>query len=214
MASRSDWKSAFMASTLAPTTKLVLHTIGEYMDDNGRNARVSVDEIVRQSSLSNRAVRAHVRLAHDAGWLRIDLDDLRSGKGIGRKYDAEIPHIAAPLAAKCASYRGTSCHQIDPHIGAPPATKAENLLYYARAEELRATSRDIEPTLRAENQTPGDETYATAANGKRRHRVKKNGANANAQTMPSREGLFSFRGQSTKPTYEVMRVRVCTGGRL
>ena len=43
---------------------------------------------------------------------------------------------------------------------------------------------------------------------------EKNGANANAQIMPSREGLFSFRGQSTKPTYEVMRVRVCTGGRL
>jgi hypothetical protein len=173
MASRSDWKSAFMASELSPTTKLVLHTIGEYMDNNGRNARVSVGEIVRQSSLSNRAVRAHVRLAHDAGWLRIDLDDLRSGKGIGRKYDAEIPHIAAPPAAKCASYRGTSCHQIDPRIAAPPAPKAEILLYYARAEEPRATSKDIEPTLRAENQTPGDETCATTVKGKRRHRLKK-----------------------------------------
>lgn len=193
MASRSDWKSAFMASELSPTTKLVLHTIGEYMDNNGSNARVSVGEIVRQSSLSNRAVRAHVRLAHDAGWLRIDLDDLRSGKGIGRKYGAEIPHIAAPLAAKCASYRGTSCHQIDPRIAAPPAAKAEILLYYARAEELRATSRDIEPTLRAENQTPGDETSATTANGKKTPPDEKNGGDAEAQTIPSREGLFSFR---------------------
>lgn len=173
MARRSDWKSAFMASELSPTTKLVLHTICEHLDNNGRNARVSVDEIVRQSSLSNRAVRAHVRLAHDAGWLRIDLDDLHSGKGIGRKYGAEIPHIAAPPATKCASYRGTSCTQIHPRIGAPPATKAENLLYYARAVEPRATSRDIEPTLRAENQTPGDETCATTANGKRHPRVKK-----------------------------------------
>lgn len=152
MARRSDWKSAFMASELSPTTKLVLHTIGEYLDDNGRNARVSVGEIVRQSSLSNRAVRAHVRLAHDAGWLRIDLDDLHSGKGIGRKYGAEIPHIAAPPATKCASYRGTSCTQIHPRIGAPPAAKAENLLYYARAVELKAKQKYIERHQRAENQ--------------------------------------------------------------
>ena len=173
MASRSDWKSAFMASKLAPTTKLVLHTIGEYLDNNGRNARVSVGEIVRQSSLSRRAVLTHLRIAHDAGWLRIDLDELHSWRGVGRKYDAEIPHIGAPPAPKCTSYRCTSCTQIDPHIGAPPAAKAEILLYYARAEEPRATSRDIEPTLRAENQTPGDETCATTANGKRHPRVKK-----------------------------------------
>lgn len=42
---------------------------------------------------------------------------------------------------------------------------------------------------------------------------EKNGANANAQIMPSREGLFSFRGQSTKTTYGVMRVRACAGVR-
>lgn len=126
---RNRWKSAFMASELSPTTKLVLHTIGEHLDNNGRNARVSVGEIVHQSSLSSRAVRAHLRLAHDAGWLRIDLDDLHPGRGVGRKYGAEIPHIVAPPATKCASYSGTSCHQTDPHIVAPPATKAEILLY-------------------------------------------------------------------------------------
>ena len=214
MARLSDWKSAFMASELSPTTKLVLHTISERLDNNGRNARVSVDEIVRQSSLSRRAVLTHLRLAHDAGWLRIDLDDLHSGRGVGRKYGAEIPNIGAPPAPKCTSYRCTSCTQIHPHIGAPPAPKDEILLYYARAEELRQRSIDRDLALRAENQTPVDEICATRTNGKKTPPGEKNGANAEAQTIPAREGVFSFRGQGANPTYEVMRVRVCTGGRL
>ena len=42
---------------------------------------------------------------------------------------------------------------------------------------------------------------------------EKNGTKAQAQTIPWREGLFSLRGQSTKPAYGVMRVRACAGGR-
>lgn len=118
MADRNDWKMAFMASELTPTTRLVLHTIGEHLDNNGRDARVSVGEIVRQSGLSRRAVLTHLRIAHDAGWLLIDMDALHTGKGVGRKYDAEIPHIGAPAAPKNAT-----------HIGAPAAHLAKNLLY-------------------------------------------------------------------------------------
>lgn len=173
MARLSDWKSAFMASELSPTTKLVLHTISEHLDNNGRNARISVGEIVRLSSLSRRSVLTHLRLAHDAGWLRIDLDDLHSGRGVCRKYGAEIPHIGAPPAPECASYRCTSCTQIHPHIGAPPAPKDEILLYYARAEELRPTARDRDLALRAENQTPVDEICATSAKGKSTRRTEK-----------------------------------------
>ena len=91
MAKRNDWKLSFMASKLAPTTRLVLHTIGEHLDNSGSDARVSVGEIVRQSGLSDRAVRTHLRIAYDAGWIEIDLDALHIGKGIGRKYDASIP---------------------------------------------------------------------------------------------------------------------------
>ena len=102
-----------MASDLPPTTKLVLHTVRVFMGANGRDARVSVGEIVRQSSLSRRAVINHLRLAYDAGWLLIDLDELHAGKGAGRKYAAKMPSnlhlIGAPGAPKERAYGCTRC---------------------------------------------------------------------------------------------------------
>lgn len=80
-----------MASDLPPTTKLLLHTVGSFMDRNGRNARVQVSEIAKQSSLSRCSILTHLRIAYDAGWLLINMDDLHVGKGAGRKYDAKIP---------------------------------------------------------------------------------------------------------------------------
>jgi len=126
MGYRDKWEACFMASDLQPTTKLVLHTVRAFMDAHGRDARVSVGEIVRQSSLSRRAVISHLRMAYEAGWLLIDMDDLYVGKGIRQKYDAKIPQKSHQNHTQNTHYLGAPAAPISALFGAPDA-KMSNL---------------------------------------------------------------------------------------
>ena len=96
-----SWRAGFMESDLSSTTKLVLHTIASHMNSWGEGAFPSIQRIMAEASLSNRAVVTHIEEAVSRGWLK---KHLNSGRGKGWKH---------------SSY-STSWPSIGSEIGSPP----------------------------------------------------------------------------------------------
>lgn len=63
------WRHAFAGAQLHATTKLLLHTVGMFMNEMGKGCFPSQAEIIEYSSLDKKTVIKHTRLAIDAGWL-------------------------------------------------------------------------------------------------------------------------------------------------
>lgn len=63
------WRHAFAGADLHATTKLLLHTVGMFMNEMGKGCFPSQAEIIQYSSLDKKTVIKHTRLAIDAGWL-------------------------------------------------------------------------------------------------------------------------------------------------
>jgi len=85
------WRHAFARSELSSTTKLVLHTIGLHMDETGHGAYPTVAQIMRLSSLSNKAVITHIRIAIQQGWLRSKVHGFKGQKWKNHEYEAHWP---------------------------------------------------------------------------------------------------------------------------
>lgn len=90
---RFDWERAIRRSGLHPTTRLVLLTLGTYMSRDGTGARPTQDTLADATGLSSRAVRSHLGIAREAGWI----ERTRKGRGVGRdggvasEYKAAVP---------------------------------------------------------------------------------------------------------------------------
>jgi len=72
-----------------PNTRLVLFVLSLHMKKTGADCWPSVQHIARRSSLSERAVREHVKLAVAAGWLSVT-----ARSGIVNVYFPVIPEAA------------------------------------------------------------------------------------------------------------------------
>ena len=85
------WRHAFSKSEISSTTKLVLHTIGLFMNDTGGSAYPTVKQISVLSSLSERAVCTHIKNAIDSGWLRSKVHGFKGQKWKNHEYEANWP---------------------------------------------------------------------------------------------------------------------------
>jgi hypothetical protein len=83
-------------SPLSSTTKLVLHTLGLHMNEAGENSYPSINTIARECSLSRTAVLRHLKVASDAGWVKITKRKAKNGGAASNLYRAAMPSEVEP----------------------------------------------------------------------------------------------------------------------
>lgn len=76
-----SWRHAITQSELPPTTRHLLLTMSIHMTDAGESCFPSTETLARETGLSKKAVIKHIRVARDAGWLRVGV------AGLGRLAD-------------------------------------------------------------------------------------------------------------------------------
>lgn len=113
LSSLFTWRSAIAASPLPPTSKLVAFGLSLYMSERGDSAYPSNATLSADTSLSERAVREHLGLLVEGGWLTRDDRTARGGRGQTVHYTAVIPAPAAPIEnpAPERAKGGTSRHE-------------------------------------------------------------------------------------------------------
>lgn len=88
-----SWRSAFQKSDLPPTTKLVLFCISTYMNDHGEGAFPSIRTLMKDTSLSNRAVILHIKKAQEEGYLKVSQHGLGGQAWKRNEYRISIPKV-------------------------------------------------------------------------------------------------------------------------
>lgn len=86
-----SWRSSFQKSDLPATTKLVLFCISTYMNDHGEGAFPSIETLMQDTSLSNRAVITHIQKAKEAGFLRVSQHGFSGRNWKRNEYRISIP---------------------------------------------------------------------------------------------------------------------------
>jgi hypothetical protein len=67
-----QWRRAFEASNLHPTTRHILGTLIGFMGPNGDNCFPSIADVAKRSGRDRGTVSEHIAKAQAAGWLRVD----------------------------------------------------------------------------------------------------------------------------------------------
>ena len=129
---RYEWEEQVLGSDLPPTTRLVLVTLGTYMDKHGTGAFPSQQTLAERSHLGVRTVRKHLELAQRKGWLL----KVRQGRHVGRggsysnMYDAVIPLAAGtqdpPAEPPALSTTGTQDPPANPAGGTDCSQEAHD----------------------------------------------------------------------------------------
>jgi hypothetical protein len=86
-----SWRQAIKDSDLKSTTKLVLLTLSVYMNDCGNGCYPSVEQLVKDTSLSKRAVIVHLQLAEKAYFITKKMHGFRGNKWRRTEYIATYP---------------------------------------------------------------------------------------------------------------------------
>lgn len=118
-----SWQQAICQSDLMPTTRLVLLTLGTFMNQHGESCYPSIETIADCSGLSKRAVITHLDKAETAGFLTVKSHGFRGQKWKRNEYSASFPD-------KKGGERPAPRHEKggEPHSkgGEPNDTKAVN----------------------------------------------------------------------------------------
>lgn len=86
------WRRGIMQSGLPSTTRLVLHTLSCFMNNDGSDCYPTTAQVAEASGLSERAVCTHIAQASDKGWLRVSVK--RTGQWKRHQYRALWPGLA------------------------------------------------------------------------------------------------------------------------
>ena len=86
-----NWRQAILESHMGATTKHVLLTLSCHMNDAGESCYPSINRLCHETSLSNRAVITHLRLARDLGWIGVRERDLAGKKWAAHGYFIQWP---------------------------------------------------------------------------------------------------------------------------
>lgn len=86
-----SWRQAILRASLESTTKLVLLALSTYMNDHGNGCYPSQEQIARDTSLTERAVRKHIALAIESGFLIKTKRNLKGKKWDSNEYEAAMP---------------------------------------------------------------------------------------------------------------------------
>ncbi|GLR55148.1 helix-turn-helix domain-containing protein [Shinella yambaruensis] len=91
------WRNALADSALGSNAKHVLKEIHSFMNADGRQAFPTIAMLARRTSLSEKTVRTHLKVAEDAGWI-----DVQEGRFPGKRwrrftYSARFPDQASEV---------------------------------------------------------------------------------------------------------------------
>lgn len=86
------WRRGILQSGLPSTTRLVLHTLSCFMNNDGSDCYPTTAQVAEASGLSERAVCTHIAQASDKGWLRVSVK--RTGQWKRHQYRALWPGLA------------------------------------------------------------------------------------------------------------------------
>lgn len=88
-----SWRQAVLKSKLAATTKHVLVTLGCHMNDMGESCFPSIETLMEETSLSNRAIITHLDKAEQAGFIVTRKHGFAGQKWARNEYVATFPNV-------------------------------------------------------------------------------------------------------------------------
>lgn len=88
-----SWRSAILASDLAPTTRHVLLTLSCHMNDAGESCYPSINLLCKETGLSNRAIITHLHNATDLGWVKVKKQGLTGQQWARNSYQLSWDHL-------------------------------------------------------------------------------------------------------------------------
>lgn len=89
-----SWRQVILRTQLEPSTKLLLLALSTYMNDYGEGCYPSVEQICKDTGLSERSVFYHLKKAESEGFLLKDKRDLSGKKWAANEYRAVLPELA------------------------------------------------------------------------------------------------------------------------
>ncbi len=88
-----SWRYVILRTQLEPSTKLLLLALSTYMNDHGEGCYPSVEQICKDTGLSERTVFYHLKKAELEGLLIIGKRELYGKKWAANDYRAVIPEV-------------------------------------------------------------------------------------------------------------------------
>ena len=151
------WRHAVLDSDLPATTRHVLLTIGCYMNEVGGGCYPTIDTLASATGLSERAVRMHIGVAKEAGWLIVKEHGFRGQKWRNHEYEAAWPE-AKPKASESAEDRTeppaesqrTGAEQIEEAAepdAAPSEVQVRNVVPEGAEPPAKKVRNDVPPIL-------------------------------------------------------------------
>src|SRR5476649_1074544 len=86
-----SWRQALLRAPMEPSTKLILLALSTYMNDHGEGCYPSVEQLCKDTSLSERSVFYHLKKAESEGFLVKDKRELSGRKWAANEYRAALP---------------------------------------------------------------------------------------------------------------------------
>lgn len=140
-----SWRQAVLKSKLAATTKHVLVTLGCHMNDMGESCFPSIETLMEETSLSNRAIITHLDKAEQAGFIVTRKHGFAGQKWARNEYVATFPNveISAENEADLARKVVNDVHHLEEkavnvvHEGSEPHDKkAVNVVHTSSSIDL------------------------------------------------------------------------------
>lgn len=101
-----SWRHAITRSDLRPTTRHVLLNLSMYMDEAGGSCFPSIDQQAKATGLTTKAVKKHLDLAGEAGWLSKRPHGFKGQRWRRLEYEARWPEREAdPVVTEGAEPR-------------------------------------------------------------------------------------------------------------
>ncbi len=107
------WRQAILRARLEPSSKLLLLALSTYMNDHGEGCYPSVEQLCKDTSLSERTVFYHLKKAESEGFLIKDKRELPGKKWAANEYRAAIPELPAAAIVAVDSSEVQSMHPIE-----------------------------------------------------------------------------------------------------
>lgn len=141
-----SWRHAFAKSELPSTTKLVLHTIGLFMNETGSGSYPTVKQIMELSTLSNKAVIKHIKIAIEEGWLRSKVHGFRGQKWKNHEYEAHWPNENGDgKAGEPQATLDDKVVNLSPVAGEPQGEKVVNEVHSIVPNNIPSTITPVVP---------------------------------------------------------------------
>lgn len=86
-----SWQQAVVKSSLQPTTRHVLLTLGTHMNQHGESCYPSIETLIEETGLGRTTIFKHIALAEAAGYLIREKRNVTGKEWASNEYRASIP---------------------------------------------------------------------------------------------------------------------------